>query len=150
MTKSNLRILRPFLTVAALIVSVALTGCSGGGPAKAAQNYVDGLRLFNYPALYQSLSHQDQVDRTLDQFLTQIPLAPNVSRDWFKGVLGAQEYVIGEVKQEGDDTWIIFAHMGTSGAAELGRAGSSYWLKVSEIANQRGLARGTFLGFWTP
>ena len=107
MTKSNLRILRPFLTVAALIVSVAVTGCSGGGPAKAAQNYVDALRLFNYPVLYQSLSHQDQVDRTLDQFLTQIPLAPNVSRDWFKGVLGAQEYVIGEVKQEGDGKAVV-------------------------------------------
>ena len=102
MTKSNFRILRPFLTVVALIVAAMLSGCSGGGPAKAAQNYVDNLKFFNYPACYQALSHQDQIDRTIDQFLTDIPLAPDVNRDWFKSVLGAQEFTLGDVKLEGD------------------------------------------------
>jgi len=107
MTKSNFRILRPFLTVAALIGAVALSGCSGGGPAKTAQTYVDNLKLYNYPACYQALSHQDQIDKTMDDFLTAIPLAPDVSRDWFKGILGAQEFVVGDVKQEGDDKAVV-------------------------------------------
>ncbi len=107
MTKSNFRILRPFLAPVALVMAVALSGCSGGGPAKSAQGYTDNLKLFNYTACYQALSHQDQIDKTLDDFLTSIPLAPDVSRDWFKGVLGAQDFTIGEVKQEGDNKAVV-------------------------------------------
>src|SRR2546430_9544968 len=59
MTKPNVGILRPFLTVVALLAAAMLSGCSGGGPKKAAQNYTDNLKLFNYPACYQALSHQD-------------------------------------------------------------------------------------------
>src|SRR5580700_9459455 len=104
MIKSNFRILRPFLAAIAPIVAITLlAGCSGGGPAKAAQSYTDNLKLYNYPACYQALSHQDQIDRTIDQFLTQIPLAPNVTRDWFKGLVRAEEFTIGETKMEGDD-----------------------------------------------
>jgi hypothetical protein len=58
--------------------------------------------------------------------------------------------IVVEVKSQGNDTWIIFAHMGTSGAGEIGKSGSSYWLKVNEIESKPGLASGTFLGFWTP
>jgi hypothetical protein len=68
MTKSNFRILRPFVTVLAMVGAVALSGCSGGGPKKAAQNYVDNLKLFKDPACYQTLSHQDQIDQTLDDW----------------------------------------------------------------------------------
>ncbi len=91
----------------ALIGAATLAGCSGGGPAKSAQTYTENLKLFNYPACYQALSHQDQVDRTLDQFLTNIPLAPDVSREWFKAILGAQEFTIGDVKQEGDAKGVV-------------------------------------------
>jgi hypothetical protein len=107
MTKSNFRILRPFLSVAALLGAVALSGCSGGGPAKTAQTYTENLKLYNYPACYQALSHQDQIDKTMDDFLTAIPLAPDVTRDWFKGILGAQDFVVGEVKQEGDSKGVV-------------------------------------------
>src|ERR1700693_3018463 len=53
------------------------------------------------------MSHQDQIDRTMDQFLTNRPLAPDVSRDWFKGILGAQEFEIGDAKQEGDSKAVV-------------------------------------------
>ena len=74
----------------------------GKTPQHAAQSYLEALKLYNYPAAYQLLSHQDQLDRTMDQFLTQIPLAPDVSRDWFKTVLHATDFQVGDAKVEGD------------------------------------------------
>ncbi|HVN27012.1 MAG TPA: hypothetical protein VMT64_00925, partial [Candidatus Binataceae bacterium] len=53
------------------ICAIALAGCAGKTPKKAAQNYVDNLKLYNYPACYNALTHQDQVDRTMDQFLSE-------------------------------------------------------------------------------
>jgi hypothetical protein len=107
MTKSKFRTLRPVITAVAMIAAAMISGCSGGGPAKAAQSYTDNLKLYNYPACYQALSHQDQIDRTIDQFLTQIPLAPNVTRDWFKGLVRAEDFTIGEAKMEGTDKAVV-------------------------------------------
>lgn len=98
---------RPVVIVVATLVAALAAGCSGGGPARTAQNYVDNLKLYNYPACYQSLSHQDQIDRTMDQFLTDIPLAPNVSRDWFKAVLQVVDFQVGETKLEGDNKAVV-------------------------------------------
>jgi hypothetical protein len=92
---------RLYLCLAA-ICSVAVTGCMGKTPQHTAQSYVENLKLYNYPAAYQLLSHQDQLDRTMDQFLTEIPLAADVSRDWFKTVLHTTDYQVGEAKVEGD------------------------------------------------
>lgn len=86
----------------AAIASVVVVGCTGKTPQHTAQSYLEALKLYNYPAAYQLLSHQDQLDRTMDQFLTQIPLAPDVSRDWFKTVLHATDFQIGDAKVEGD------------------------------------------------
>ena len=76
--------------------------CQGHTPQRAADTYLQNLKLYNYPAAYQALSHQDQVDRTIDQFLTDIPMAPDVNKDWFKAVLRAYEYKVGDSKTEGD------------------------------------------------
>ena len=76
--------------------------CQGHTPQRAADTYLQNLKLYNYPAAYQALSHQDQVDRTIDQFLTDIPMAPDVNKDWFKGVLRAYDYKVGDSKTEGD------------------------------------------------
>jgi len=38
----------------------------------------------------------------MDQFLTEIPMAPDVSKDWFKGILRAYDYKVGDVKMDGD------------------------------------------------
>jgi hypothetical protein len=92
---------RLYLCLAA-IASVVVVGCTGKTPQHTAQSYLEALKLYNYPAAYQLLSHQDQLDRTMDQFLTQIPLAPDVSRDWFKTVLHATDFQTGDAKVEGD------------------------------------------------
>ncbi|HYA34746.1 MAG TPA: hypothetical protein VEF03_03960 [Candidatus Binataceae bacterium] len=98
---------RGFLAALVLLSAAALAGCSGSTPAKTAQNYTDGLKLYNYPGCYQLLSHQDQLDRTIDQFLTDVPLAPNVSREWFRAVLHAYDYQVGDTKQEGDSKAVV-------------------------------------------
>ncbi|MDB5107432.1 MAG: hypothetical protein JWM69_373 [Candidatus Binatus sp.] len=86
------------LTVLAFIAA----GCMGKTPERAASNYLDNLKLFNYPGAYQALSHEDQVDRSMDQFLEEVPMAPDVNRDWFKGVLRTYEYKVGDAKVDGD------------------------------------------------
>jgi tetratricopeptide (TPR) repeat protein len=87
---------------AAVLFAIVAAGCGGHSPQKAANEYLANLKLYNYPACYQALSHQDQVDRTIDQFLTEIPMAPDVSKDWFKGILRTYDYKIGDVKTDGD------------------------------------------------
>ncbi len=84
-----------------------IAGCMGHTPQRAAENYLDALKLFNYPACYQALSHQDQVDRTMDQFLGQIPLAPDVSKDWFKTILHAVTFEVGDTKVDGDKADVV-------------------------------------------
>jgi hypothetical protein len=88
----------------AVIAIASAAACMGKTPERAATNYLNNLKLYNYPACYGMLSHQDQVDRTIDQFLTEIPLAPDVSRDWFKSVLHAVDYEVGGSKTVGDKT----------------------------------------------
>ncbi len=79
----------------------------GHTPQRAAEGYVGALKLYNYPACYEALSHQDQVDVTMEQFLTEIPLAPDVSRDWFKTILHAVDFQVGDAKVEGDKANVV-------------------------------------------
>jgi hypothetical protein len=72
-----------------------------------AGKYLMALALFDYSACYQDLSRQDQIDQTLDHFLTNIPLAPNVTRDWFKGLVRAEDFTIGQIKMEGTDKAVV-------------------------------------------
>jgi hypothetical protein len=104
MMKSSLGAKRAlFLTAVGVAI---LAGC--GNPAqRAANTYLDNLKLRAYPTIYQMLSHQDQVDRTLDQFLTDIPMAPDVTKDWFKVILQQMNYQVGEPKMEGSDKAIV-------------------------------------------
>ena len=107
MHKTSSRTVRSALLAIALATAALVSGCSGGGPAKASQSYVDNLKFYNYQGCYQLLAHQDQVDKTIDQFLTAIPLAPDVSRDWFKSLLHNTNYEIGETKQLSPDKAIV-------------------------------------------
>ncbi len=88
--------------MAATICALFTAGCQGHSPQRASDTYLTNLKLYNYPAAYQALSHQDQVDRTIDQFLTEIPMAPDVSKDWFKAVLRTYDYKVGDAKTENE------------------------------------------------
>ncbi len=101
MTISRIQAKGAMLAAAAFCV-LFVAGCQGHSPQAAADNYLSNLKLYNYPATYQALSHQDQVDRTMDQFLTEIPMAPDVSKDWFKGILRAYDFKVGDAKIDGD------------------------------------------------
>jgi TolA-binding protein len=101
MTKNRIHAKGAMLAAAAVWMFL-LPGCQGHSPQSAADNYLNNLKLYNYPAAYQAMSHQDQVDRTMDQFLTEIPMAPDVSKDWFKSILRTYEYKVGDAKVDGD------------------------------------------------
>ncbi len=89
------------------LCAALIAGCMGHTPQRAAEGYVGALKLYNYPACYEALSHQDQVDVTMEQFLTEIPLAPDVSRDWFKTILHAVDFQVGDAKVEGDKANVV-------------------------------------------
>src|SRR5271163_2804699 len=100
---TTIRIQARGATLAAMAVCAFLVaGCQGHSPQSAANNYLNNLKLYNYPATYEALSHQDKVDRTMDQFLSEIPMAPDVSKDWFKGVLRTYDYKVGDAKIDRD------------------------------------------------
>ena len=88
---------------AAMVCAFFAAGCQGHTPQSAASDYLNNLKLYNYPAAYQAMTHEDQVDRTMDQFLEEIPMAPDVSRDWFKGILRTYDYKVGDAKIDGDN-----------------------------------------------
>src|SRR5271154_2786129 len=102
-TMTKIRIQAKGVLLAAVTLCALLTaGCQGHTPQAAADNYLTNLKLYNYPATYMALTHQDQVDRTMDQFLTEIPMAPDVSKDWFKGILRTYDFKVGDAKIDGD------------------------------------------------
>ncbi len=105
MLNTSLRIRGAVASVCAICL-VALSAC-GKSPSRVGENYLDSLKLRNYPAVYQMLSHQDQVDQTLEQFLTDIPMAPDVTKDWFRVVLLQTNYQVGEAKTEGADKAVV-------------------------------------------
>jgi len=92
--------------VTGMLCAVILAGC-GNASKKGASDYLDDLQLFGYQAIYSMLSHGDQVDRPIDDFLKDIPMAPDVSKDWFRPVLQKMQYEVGDTKMEGDDKAIV-------------------------------------------
>src|SRR5277367_6008943 len=101
MTTIRIRAKSAMLSAVAICAFFAV-GCGGNSPQKAADTYLSNLKFYNYPAVYEGLSHQDQIDRTMDQFLGEIPMAPDVSKDWFKGILRTYDFKVGDAKIDGD------------------------------------------------
>ena len=93
----------PWLALPAMIwVTLALAGCARNQPHGVAQRYLEYLQQFNYPACYHLLSQQDRADRTLREFLKEIPIAPDVSPLWFRPVLHATHYELGPEHRNAD------------------------------------------------
>jgi len=78
------------------LCSSALSGCLRRSPYGVAERYVENLQQFNYAKCYSLLSAQDRADRPLHQFLTEIPLAPEVSPVWFRPILHITRFELGD------------------------------------------------------
>ena len=85
----------------AMVATLLLNGCERNAPHKAALRYLSDLRESNYAACYGMLSDQDRKDRTLAEFLTEIPLAPDVGPAWFHAVLRSVQFDPGEASRDG-------------------------------------------------
>lgn len=93
--------LRRGLGAVALAVALVLGGCERNAPRKAAIRYLENLHESNYAACYGMLSDQDRKDRTLAEFLTEIPLAPDVGTAWFHPVLRSVQFDPGDASRDG-------------------------------------------------
>ncbi|HVA39467.1 MAG TPA: hypothetical protein VNF49_02290, partial [Candidatus Binataceae bacterium] len=91
------RLLALTLVNAALL----LAGC-GQSPRGLATRYLADLQQFNYPACYATLTNEDRAARTLTQFLTEIPLAPDVDPIWFRAILFSTRYEVGQPQINGE------------------------------------------------
>ena len=88
------------ISLAALLPS----GCLRRSPRGTAERYVENLQQFNYAKCYSLLSTQDRAERPLDQFLTEIPLAPDVSPIWFQPILHVMHFELGDEHRNPDGT----------------------------------------------
>ena len=90
---------------AGLIFAVlVIGGCARHSPHGVSERYLENLEQFNYAACYNLLSQQDRKDRSLHEFLTEIPLAPDVSPVWFRPVLHSTHYELGPEHRNSDGT----------------------------------------------
>jgi hypothetical protein len=90
------------IAIAALAV-LMLSGCERNSPIAVARRYIENLQRSNYGRCYAMLTDQDRKDRTLAEFLTEIPLAPDVGPALFRPVLQTPQFELGEVNREGDN-----------------------------------------------
>lgn len=81
---------------------LVLSGCSRNSPLGTAERYIENLQQFNYAECYSLLSTQDRTDRTLHQFLTEIPLSPDVSPIWFRPILHLMRFELGDEHRSPD------------------------------------------------
>lgn len=100
------RIGRSALIIGSIVVLTAFVAGCGTKPTTA-QTYIDELKLYNYPACYKLLSHQDRTARTLDEFLTEVPLAAPVGRAWFRQILRVSNYRVDGIKMLGDAKAVV-------------------------------------------
>jgi hypothetical protein len=92
--------------IAVLCVAASATllaaGCGRNRPHGIAERYLENLQQFNFAGCYQLLSEEDRKDRDLQQFLREIPLAPDVGQLWFPPILHAVHYELGAAHRNSD------------------------------------------------
>jgi hypothetical protein len=98
---------RRLCAIAALTLFL-FRGCAsepppGPDPRAAAQSYLTALKAGDYQTCYRMLVESDLVHGSLDGFLGQVPMAPNVERRWFGQMEAATEYRLGQVSQRGGE-----------------------------------------------
>jgi hypothetical protein len=89
--------------MAALAIAAATlcAACTWQSPRTVAQDYLTALQEHQYQQCYAMLTEDDRETCPLDRFLALVPLAPDVTRRWFRPVLKAASFEIGEPTGEG-------------------------------------------------
>jgi hypothetical protein len=92
--------------IAPLLLTLACTGCARRAPHGIAERYIEALRAADYRSCYSLLTEQDRAARSFPEFLTEIPLAPDVSPVWFRPILQQTQYSLGDTTRD-DATAIV-------------------------------------------
>src|SRR5579863_2069371 len=93
---------RTIVVCLAMCALLPIAGCARNRPHGIAERYLENLQQFNYMACYQLLSDGDHNDRNLREFLTEIPLAPDISPLWFRPVLHSMHFELGPAHRNSD------------------------------------------------
>ena len=103
---------RAFRAPAATVIAVLLliAGCAKPPPAAprpdpkaAARTYLAALKIGDYQTCYQMLAKRDRDHSSMDEFLSDIPMAPSVERRWFAPIENATEYQVRRPFSRGDE-----------------------------------------------
>jgi hypothetical protein len=97
---------RRLLGAIVIAAAIVLSGCDRNASRAAAVRYLENLHQANYARCYAMLSDRDRKDRTLAEFLTEIPLAPDVGPAWFRPVLRSVQFDLGEGTRDGNQAVI--------------------------------------------
>ena len=99
--------LAPLLFAAlAIVASLMFPGCERNSPHGVARRYLENLRQSNYATCYAMLADQDRKDRSLAEFLTEIPMAPDVGPALFRPVLHSLHFELGDPHRDGDNAFV--------------------------------------------
>jgi hypothetical protein len=98
--------MRLLVAVCLTIAALMFAGCERNGPRDIAVRYLENLQESNYTRCYAMLTERDRKNRALGEFLTEIPLAPEVGPAFFRPVLKAIRFNLGEVRREGDRAFV--------------------------------------------
>jgi hypothetical protein len=88
------------------IATLMLFGCERNSRSAVARRYLENLHRLDYARCYAMLADQDRKDRRLAEFLTEIPLAPDVGPALFRPVLQNIRFELGEVHLEADNAFV--------------------------------------------
>jgi hypothetical protein len=91
--------------VVALLVAM---GCAkppppGPDPKAAAETYLAALKAGDYQTCYRMLAESDLLHGSLDEFLSNVPMAPNADRLWFRRLESATHYRVGTARHRGGE-----------------------------------------------
>jgi hypothetical protein len=89
-------------SILAAVFAAALAGCARNTPTNAAARYLANLRQHRYAACYAMLTDTDRHNRTLAEFLTEIPMGPDADPLWFRQILDVTNFQIGAEQRNGN------------------------------------------------
>ena len=76
---------------------------AGPDPKAAAETYLAALKAADYQTCYRMLAESDLLHGSLDEFLSNVPMAPNADRLWFRRLESATQYKVGPPRNRGSE-----------------------------------------------